>query len=756
MTDRRRVRICARGVVQGVGFRPFVYTQAALLGLSGSVRNDSTGAVVELEGTAADIDRFLARLHDHPPPLAVIESMEIQLVPLVGGTGFTIADTSHTDGGRTLASPDVAMCADCAAELRDPHNRRFRHAFINCTNCGPRFTIIASLPYDRSSTSMADFPMCADCAREYGDPTDRRFHAQPVCCPGCGPTLRYRYHDGRTTDGESALRAARRLLRDGGVLAVKGVGGYHLACDAADDQAVAELRYRKRRGDKPFAVMVPDLSKAHAIAHVDAASAALLTGPARPIVLMPRCADAAVADAVAPHNPDLGVLLAYSPVHALLFGLDADEPGPQVLVMTSGNLGGEPICYADDDALDRLSPLADGWLTHDRAILAPCDDSVMRADTPLRRSRGYAPLPIALPVAVPPTLAVGADLKNTLAVADGRYAWLSQHIGDMDDLATLSAFDSAQQHLRRLTAVEPEVLVADAHPLYRSRAWAHRNATGRPVRSVQHHHAHIAAVMAEHGLDGSVPVLGFAFDGTGYGPDGAVWGGEVLLADYKGYRRLAALRYVPLAGGDVSVMRPYRMALAHLWAAGMAWTADLPPVRACPADEQRVLRHQLQTGLGCAPTSSMGRLFDAVAALTGVRQVVDYEAQAAIELEGLSREHDCGATGYRFAVDHRDPTAEIDPTPVLAGVVADLRAGVAPGLVGSRFHRAVATLILDLAVENRGPTVALSGGVFQNALLLRMARTSLKEHGFDVLTHRHVPPNDGGLALGQLIVGNTV
>jgi hydrogenase maturation protein HypF len=756
MTERRRVRVCVRGVVQGVGFRPFVYTQAALLGLSGSVRNDSTGAIVELEGATADIGRFLTRLRDQPPPLAVLESVDVQPVPLVGGTGFTIADTSHTEGGRTLASPDVAICADCAVEMRDPRNRRFRHAFINCTNCGPRFTIIASLPYDRSSTSMADFPMCAECAREYADPTDRRFHAQPVCCPGCGPTLRFRDRGGRATAGEAGLRAARRLLRDGGVLAVKGVGGFHLACDAADDAAVAELRSRKRRGDKPFAVMVPDLSTAHAIAHVDPASAVLLTGPARPIVLMPRRTGAAVADAVAPHNPDLGVLLAYSPVHALLFGLDEDEPGPQVLVMTSGNLGGEPICYTDDDAFDRLSPLADGWLTHDRAILVPCDDSVMRADTPVRRSRGYAPLPIALPVAVPPTLAVGADLKNTMAVADGRYAWLSQHIGDMDDLATLSAFDSAQQHLRRLTAVEPEVLVADAHPLYRSRAWAHRNAMGRPVRSVQHHHAHIAAVMAEHGLDGSMPVLGFAFDGTGYGPDGAVWGGEVLLADYKGYRRLAGLRYVPLAGGDVSVMRPYRMALAHLWAAGLPWTADLAPVRACPAGELRVLRHQLQTGLGCAPTSSMGRLFDAVAALAGVRQVVDYEAQAAIELEGLSREHDCGATGYRFTVHHRDPTAEVDPTPVLAGVVADVRAGVAPGLVGARFHRAVATLILDLAVANRGHTVALSGGVFQNALLLRMARTSLEEQGFDALTHRHVPPNDGGIALGQLIVGNAV
>lgn len=755
MTGRRRVRIDVRGVVQGVGFRPFVYTRATALGLSGSVRNDSTGAIVEIEGAADDIDRFLARLHDHPPPLAVVESVDVRSVPLSGGTGFTIADTSRTDGGRTLASPDVAMCADCAAELRDPRNRRFRHPFINCTNCGPRFTIIAALPYDRSSTTMADFPMCADCAGEYTDPTDRRFHAQPICCPGCGPTLRYRDGDGRDTDGEPGLLAARRLLRDGGVLAVKGVGGYHLACDASDRRAVAALRARKRRGDKPFAVMVPDIDAARAIADVDPASAALLRGPARPIVLMQRRAGAVVDAAVAPHNPDLGVLLAYTPLHALLLGLDGDGPGPQVLVMTSGNLGGEPICFTEDAAFERLSCLADGWLWHDRAILVPCDDSVVRADMPVRRSRGYAPLPIALPVAVSPTLAVGADLKNTMAVADGRYAWLSQHIGDMDDLATLSVFDAAQQHLRRLTAVEPEVLVADAHPLYRSTAWAHRNAAGRPVRSVQHHHAHIAAVMAEHGMDGSAPVLGFAFDGTGYGPDGAVWGGEVLLADYKGFQRLARLRYVPLAGGDVSVLRPYRMALTHLWAAGLPWTPDLAPVRACPAAEQRVLRHQLETGLGCAPTSSMGRLFDAVSALAGVRQVVDYEAQAAIELEGLARDVGCNADGYRFTVDREPPTAEIDPAPVLAAVVGDVGSGVGSGVVGARFHHAVARLILDLAVEHRGYPVALSGGVFQNALLLRTAQTLLVDNGFEVITHRHVPPNDGGIALGQLIVGNT-
>ncbi|WP_319445336.1 MULTISPECIES: carbamoyltransferase HypF [unclassified Mycobacterium] len=780
MTLRRRLRICVRGVVQGVGFRPFVYTTAAALGLSGTVRNDSSGAIIEIEGDGSAIADFQARLRGHAPPLAVIESIESSEIPPVGGTGFEIADTSRSGRGRTLASADVAMCSDCAAEQRDPADRRYRHAFVNCTNCGPRFTIIKSLPYDRATTTMAGFAMCADCAREYADPGNRRFHAQPVCCPNCGPTLTYRNLEGRTERDERGLASARTLLRDGGILAVKGIGGYHLACDASNDAAVRELRRRKRRGDKPFAVMVADLATARTITDVDQASARVLTSPQRPIALMARLPNAPVVDAVAPHNPDVGVLLAYSPVHTLLFGLAGDEPGPHVLVMTSGNLGGEPICFTNDDAVERLSELADGWLMHDRDILVPCDDSVVRMvslagaekqdtigeaeypdefrELPIRRSRGYAPLPVSLPVAVTPTLAVGADLKNTLAVAEGRYAWLSQHIGDMDDLATLSAFDAAQQHLRALTGVEPEAFVADAHPGYRSTAWASRNCGNKPVRHVQHHHAHIAAVMAEHGFDGTVQVLGFAFDGTGYGPDGAVWGGEVMLANYKEYRRLAHLKYVPLAGGDASVLRPYRMSLAHLWAAGIPWDTDLPPVRACPTDERRVLHHQLETGLGCAPTSSMGRLFDAVSALAGVRQVVAYEAQAAIEFEGLTRGVDGGSTRYDFTVDSGGAATVIDAAPLLSAVIKDVRADVPPGVIGARFHRAVADLIVDLATtcDPGSQPVALSGGVFQNAALLRLAVNGLRARGFDVITHRRVPPNDGGLALGQLLVANAL
>ncbi|MGW5112691.1 carbamoyltransferase HypF [Nocardia sp. NPDC004123] len=765
---RGRRRVVVRGVVQGVGFRPFVYTTAAELSLAGSVSNDSCGVIIEIEGATADLAEFVRRVRSDAPPLAVVESVECLEIPVRGGTGFHIAATSRDGTGRTLASPDVAICAECVADLCDPGNRRYRHPFVNCTNCGPRFTIIASLPYDRDRTSMAGFPMCARCAGEYADPVDRRFHAQPIACPDCGPRLSY------TGPGAGdPVAAARELLRGGGILAVKGIGGYHLACDAGNETAVAELRRRKRRGDKPFAVMTADLDTARRIAEIDETAARLLTGPARPIVLLPRARRAlgtetggrapefTIAPSVAPRNPDLGVMLAYTPLHLLLFGLPGDPPGPRVLVMTSANLGGEPICYDDADARTRLTGLADAWLAHDRPILVPCDDSVLRVvdgmELPLRRSRGFAPLPLALPLPVQPTLAVGADLKNTCAVGDGRYAWLSQHIGDMDDLATLRAFTDAERHLEELTGVRPVVLAADAHPRYRSTAWAREQAGERPVRTVQHHHAHIAAVMGEHGLDPAAAVLGIAFDGTGFGPDGAIWGGEVLAAGYKGYRRLAHLRYVPLAGGDVSVRRPYRMALAHLRAAGIEWAEDIPAVAACPPAERAVLAHQLDTGLGSAPTSSMGRLFDAVAALAGVRFEVDYEAQAAIELEWHARGVDPESGHYRFARPDRagdgDGPSVFDAAPVIGAVIGDVRAGVPVGIIAARFHDAVARLVLGLAADYATPAtpVVLTGGVFQNALLLSAARGLLVDNGFRVLTAHRLPPNDGGLAFGQLL-----
>lgn len=760
MTARRRhlLRVC--GVVQGVGFRPFVYATATELALSGLVGNDSAGVFIEVEGEPSALEVFASRVMHQPPPLAVVESVDVRAVPLRGGTGFHIAATPHGAPGRTLASPDMATCADCLRELRDPTDRRYRHPFITCTNCGPRFTIITELPYDRCSTTMSSFAMCARCAAEYHDPADRRFHAQPIACPACGPTVAF-LQGTRTVAGDDAIGAARDLLAAGSVVAVKGLGGFHLACDARNNDAVRVLRERKRRGDKPFAVMVRDLRTARRLAQVSEQEAQLLASPQRPILLLTQGGEP-LAPAVAPGNRDLGVLLAYTPVHELLLGLDGDRTGPDVLVMTSGNLGGEPIAYRNEDAVRRLAGLADGFLLHDREIRVPCDDSVLRVvagqEVPMRRSRGYAPLPVALPFEVPATLAVGADLKNTCCVGEGRYGWLSQHIGDMDDLATLQAFTATEAHLEALTKVAPQLLVADAHPDYRSTAWAREHAAGRPVKEVQHHHAHIAAVMGENGLRPDRQVIGCAFDGTGYGPDGAVWGGEVLIADYKGFQRFARLAYVPLAGGDLSVQRPYRMALAHLWAAGIAWEQDLPPVAACPPRERAVLQHQLHTGFGCAPTSSMGRLFDAVAALLGVRQVVDFEAQAAIELEALARGHH--APGGAFDIGAGAGGALVaDPAPLLRHLVDGLRAGEPVAVLAGAFHHACAELVRTLADRARSATgldtVALSGGVFQNPTLLAAATQALRADGFSVLTHRRLPPNDGGMALGQLLVGST-
>jgi hydrogenase maturation protein HypF len=755
--SRIRSRVTVTGVVQGVGFRPFAYALARELGLSGQVANTSAGVIAEVEGPRSAVAAFAARIGSEAPPLAVVEKVSTAELRVRGGTEFVILD-SAAGSGRTLVSPDVATCNDCVAEFGDPADRRYHHPFITCTNCGPRFTIITGLPYDRPATTMAGFDLCADCAREYADPSDRRFHAQPIACPSCGPRLNLVAPGAITRSDQEALAGARQLLRAGAILAVKGLGGFHLVCDATDAAAVATLRKRKDRGDKPFAVMAADLATARQIAEIDPAEAELLTGHRRPIVLLRRLPDASVAEVVAPGNPDLGIMLPYTPLHRLLFD---DLP---VLVMTSGNVSGEPIVISDEEALVRLAPLADAWLGHDRPIHVPCDDSVVRivegAELPIRRSRGYAPFPIALPLPVRPALAVGGDLKNTFCLGEGGYAWLSAHVGDMDDLATLHAFSKAEQHLEQLTGVRPELLVTDKHPAYRSRHWAQLQAAGRPVIGVQHHHAHLASVLAEHGYDGAEPVIGFAFDGTGYGDDGAVWGGEVLLADYQGFERHAHLRYVPLPGGDAGVRNSCRMALSHLRVAGLDWDPRLPAVAACTGQERALLQTQLERDIACAPTSSMGRLFDAVSSLAGVCHRVGYEAQAAIELEGLAltRLAECGPA-YEFGLIEGSPR-QLDPAPVLASVVRDVLDGVDPGVVGARFHLAVVEAMVSVAIgvrETTGlSTVALSGGVFVNRVLLSASIRALSSAGFSVLRHLRVPPTDAGIALGQLAVAARV
>lgn len=775
-TQRRRVTV--RGVVQGVGFRPYVYTRALAMGLAGHVTNTPEGVVAEVEGSPDVVALFCEGIATDAPPMAVLESVEHREVPAAGGTGFTIIASRTGGPSRTLVPPDMATCADCLAELADPADRRHRHPFITCTNCGPRFTIVTGLPYDRAHTTMADFPMCGDCAREYADPADRRFHAQPVACLRCGPRLDLLVpHPDpgttpRRTHAADPVAEARELLSCGAIVAVKGLGGYHLACDATNPLAVAELRRRKARGDKPFALMARGIDDIEHVVRASAEERALLTDVARPIVLLRRrtrvtaVAGAPVpSDNVAPGSPDLGVMLAYTPLHHLLLGLPGDPAGPRLLVMTSGNVAGEPIVTDDAEALERLGGLADAWLTHDRPIRVPCDDSVVRVcdgeRLTVRRSRGYAPRPVELPFPVPAVLAAGGDLKNVLCLAEGRRAWLSAHIGDMDDLATQHAFEHAAHQLETLTGVRPGALAVDRHPRYRSGQLTRRLAGERPVVRVQHHHAHIASTMAEHGLDGSRRVIGVAFDGTGYGDDGAVWGGEILLADYDGYHRFGHLAYVPLPGGDASVRRPYRMALAHLHAAGIGWARDLPCTMACPADELGPLERQLERRLHCVPTSSMGRLFDAVSSLTGICHRVGYEAQAAIELETAALRAAGGhCEGYGFALRAPEPGSGealiADPAPVLSAVIDDVRAGTAPGVVAARFHAAVAALVRGICVIAREQygldTVALTGGVFANTLLSSECARTLRGHGFTVLRHHRVPPNDGGLALGQVLI----
>jgi hydrogenase maturation protein HypF len=759
-----RRRVTVRGTVQGVGFRPFVHRLATELTLAGFVRNGPDGVVAEVEGVPGAVEEFCRRLRDEPPPLALVREVGLHDLDALGGdAGFAIRPSSGGDGGGTPIPPDTATCGDCLRELADPADRRYRHPFIACTHCGPRFTIATGLPYDRATTTMAAFPLCPPCAREYHDPADRRFHAQPVACPDCGPRLTFTTPGGPAVTGGGAVAAARAALARGAVLAVKGIGGYHLACDATDPAAVALLRRRKERGGKPFAVMCAGPDAAGRLAFVGPQERAELTGRRRPIVLLRRRPGAPLAAQVAPGSPYVGVMLPYTPLHHLLLGLPGDPPGPGALVMTSGNRSGEPIATGDHEARTRLAGLADAWLAHDRVIEAPCDDSVVRVrpgggTVVLRRSRGYVPAAVELPFPVRPSLAAGGDLKSALCLGDGHGAWFSPHIGDLGGLAAARAFEAGERRLRALTGITPELLAADRHPGYHSVAWARRAAGNRPVRLVQHHHAHIASAMAESGLGPHARVIGVAFDGTGYGDDGAVWGGEVLLAGYTGFRRLAHLAYVPLPGGDAGVANPCRMALSHLRAAGLAWAPDLPCVTACPPGELRLLDRQLARGTACAPTSSMGRLFDAVSSLTGLCHRAGYEAQAAIELEAAATAARAGTCGppYAFGLRATAGTTVLDPAPVLRSAVADLRGGVPVELIAARFHRAVAAAVAELcraARDGGGPrTVALSGGVFANAVLDEECAARLEADGFTVLRHRQVPPGDGGLALGQLVV----
>ncbi len=786
-----RIRARIRGTVQGVGFRPFVYRLAHEEALGGYVCNDDHGVLLEVEGSGGQVNRFMARLVAELPPLASVDEITAEQLAPAGETGFRIASSSSLGTPDALVTADSATCADCLRELFDPGDRRHRYPFTNCTNCGPRFTIVRGVPYDRALTTMAGFAMCEDCRREYEDPADRRFHAQPNACPQCGPQLALlSAGDRRELAGPcEAIGMSARLLDAGAILAIKGLGGYHLACDARNIDAVAALRARKHREDKPFALMVRSADAAAALIVLEPRSRTLLDDPARPIVLAPRRDDADLADAVAPGAPELGCMLPYTPLHHLLLAeLHARTGREPVLVMTSGNVSDEPIAFRDPDALERLAGIADAFLVHDRPIQTRTDDSVIRItraageEQPavLRRSRGYVPGRMALPVECHrPLLACGAEQKNTFCVAKGSRAWVSHHIGDLEHEATLRAFREGITHFERLFAVTPELVAHDLHPGYLSTSYAQERDDVAHV-GIQHHHAHLAACLAEHGLEERV--LGVIFDGTGYGTDGTVWGGELLVGDLLGFERVGALLPVPMPGATAAIRQPWRMAFAWATSAGAVASAGssgsvasaasagsvaerpgAPPVPSRLRGRVDERRWRAMAGVaGSAAlspvTTSMGRLFDAVGALCGVRAEISYEGQAAVELEALAA-HAFRASRNRYAlalIPGAGPGLQLDPRPLISAVIADLEDGVAPDVVAAGFHRAVASGATAAACRIAGArglgTVVLSGGVFQNRLLLEAMTTGLTGAGLRVLVPQRLPAGDGGISFGQAAI----
>lgn len=768
-----RLSIEIHGAVQGVGFRPYVYRLASELDLRGWVINDARGVFIEVEGPREAAKRFLARLPAEAPAHANVQSLEYAWLPPARYTRFEIRHSSNGGAKTALILPDIATCPDCLAEILDPADRRHGYPFTNCTNCGPRFTIIQALPYDRPNTTMRQFTMCPECRREYDSPLDRRFHAQPNACPVCGPQIRYLEYDGAEDIedasregtkhetpgivGEAALLKAAEALRAGRVLAVKGLGGFHLMCDARDDVAVAALRERKPRPDRPFAIMAPDLGWVKEHCEVCTEAEALLTSPEAPIVLLPS-REGAVSSLVAPDNPTLGVMLPYMPLQHLLMA----ELGFPV-VATSGNLSDEPICTDEHEALKRLGHMVDGFLVHDRPIQRHVDDSVawVVAGAPrlLRRARGYAPLPVLLKDEVPPILAVGPHLKNTVSLSVGRQVFISQHIGDLETPEALAAFEHVIADFLRLYEVTPHAIACDLHPDYASTRWALEQEQFRvPLIAVQHHHAHLAACLAENQVEGQA--LGIAWDGTGFGTDGAIWGGEFLLGDAAGYERVAHLRPFALPGGDAAVHEPRRIALALLYRVygEDAFGLDLAPVRGFSDAERHLLSQMLRRGINAPPTTSMGRLFDGVASLAGLPQTVTFEGQAAIRLEHIADASERGAYPFAMKTEMVDGRADarssmiLDWAPMLDALLEDVRHATEASIIAARFHNGLVRAIVDTAQAVGQLRIALTGGCFQNRLLTERAAAALRAEGFDVLLHRLTPPNDGGVSLGQVAV----
>ncbi len=757
MEVRRQIEVS--GIVQGVGFRPYVYRLAADRQLRGTIRNTSAGVTIEIQGPAEAVQNFVERLPAEAPPLARITGFAVVEIPCNGDQDFRIVHSREGEEVRTLISPDVAICPDCLREMFDQGDRRYRYPFINCTNCGPRFTIIRDIPYDRPSTSMATFPMCPECLAEYENPLDRRFHAQPNACWKCGPRVELWDESGNRIDCRDAIAEAASALNAGLVVAVKGLGGFHLAVDATNPAAVALLRQRKRRVEKPFAVMVPDLQAAREICEVDDAAAIVLQSIQRPIVLLPRKTHSMIPDEVAPFNRYLGIVLPYTPLHYLLLA----DGRFKALVMTSGNLSEEPIAIDNREAINRLGGLADSFLVHDRDILLRCDDSVVRAASgvtrQLRRSRGFVPVPVFLKNDQPSVLAVGGELKNTICLTKGKHAFLSQHVGDLENVESYGFFHEAIEHLERVLEIRPEIIAYDLHPAYFSTKWAKQQSGVRLV-GVQHHHAHIASCMAENHLEGRV--IGFALDGTGYGTDGNIWGGEMLVAGYQDFERAAHFEYVHLPGGEAAIREPWRMAvsyLAHHFGREFldleSLGSDISFVRQLDRQKVALLLRMMEQGVNSPPTSSCGRLFDAVAALIGIRQTVNYEAQAAIELEMAIAESD-DETGYPLELMRATDHWIFGTRPLFEGLLDDLARNVPVAAISRRFHNGLVEGFVQLAKLLRNKTdldrVCLSGGTFHNIYLSQRLEARLSEAGFEVFTQKEVPSGDGGLSLGQALV----
>jgi len=759
--------VLVRGVVQGVGFRPFVYRLATEEGLSGFIGNDTDGVTLEIEGSAMRVEAFLTRLSTDAPPLARIDSIAVRELTTNGETGFRIVASEILGRVSTGIPADAATCVDCLRELMDAGDRRYRYPFLNCTNCGPRFTITRSIPYDRPQTSMADFRMCAACQAEYDDPLNRRFHAQPNACWDCGPRVWMVGVDGVAMDAGDAVDACVNRLVAGEIMAIKGVGGFHLSVDATNEAAVARLRERKQRYGKPLAVMVKDVDAARAVCVLTVEDETPLMTWARPIVLARKKESCGIAEGVAPGVPWLGVFLPYAPLQHLLFA----SGQVKALVMTSANLSEEPIAIDNDEARERLSGIADAFLMHDREILQRCDDSVAAvvdgAPQLLRRARGYVPLGVELArgsqLEAVPLLAVGGHLKNVFALAQGRMVYQSQHLGDLESLTGLEFFKESLAHLMRTFEIEPETVVHDLHPGYLSTTWAKEWAGERGLKAiaVQHHHAHVAGCMAEHGVTG--PVIGLALDGTGFGTNGHIWGGEVLITRLDGFERWAHLQYVPMPGGDAAVKEPWRMALGALHAAGFDVESEqIVKLLGAQASEVRVMKRMIQREINSPMTSSLGRLFDAVAAVVLNRRVVDYEAQAAIELEGIAVDEpdriEQGAywPELHSGEDGSDGVAVIKTGKMWKAVLEDMWRGVPARRISARFHAGVVEGFINAAGNARIETdiniIALSGGCMHNRRLVRLLRAGLEEEGFEVLQHRRVSPGDGGLSYGQAAV----